>query len=354
MHRRRVVLAVLLALVLVAAAGVVVWRLLDRSSDYERAVGYLPSSTLRATYTDWAAVRSAARGDSLSAASSARQVQDFLDRAFDRDLTSTSALAESTFALSARYGFSPLDAEWEAFGQSQEGQVVVLQLPESADMEGIEKRLRTLGYDEPAAGLGEGATWQGSADLVATIDPALTPVQQNVAVLGSEHLVLLSDSAAPVSSAAAVVQGSASGLDVAALTSVAGEPVTATLWASDFACQDLAMSSADEEDQRVASSLVEKAGGVSPLSGLVMAQQPDRSITVGMRFETSDQASANLQARVDLAAGDAPGQGGTFPERFTVTSGEADGETVVLRLEPTGARFFFSDITTGPVLFATC
>ncbi len=73
-----------------------------------------------------------------------------------------------------------------------------------------------------------------------------------------------------------------------------------------------------------------------------------------MRFETSDQASANLQARVDLAAGDAPGQGGTFPERFTVTSGEADGETVVLRLEPTGARFVFSDITTGPVLFATC
>ena len=168
--------------------------------------------------------------------------------------------------------------------------------------------------------LGEGGTWEGSSDLVATIDPALTPVQQNVAVLPSEQLVLMSDSPAPVSSTASIVRGDASGLAVQALTSVAGSPVTAELWASDFACEDLAMSSADEEDQRVASSLVEKAGGVSPLSGLVIAQQPDRSITVGMLFETSDQASENLQPRVDLAAGDAPGQGGTFPDRFRVTS----------------------------------
>ena len=344
----------MLALVAVVA-GLFVWRLfLDRPSDYERAVGYLPPSTLRATYTDWAEVRSAARGDDLSAGSSAGQVQAFLRRAFDHDLTPTSALAESTFALESHYGFSPLGAEWESFGQSPEGQVVVLALDEDADMEGIEKRLRTLGYDEPADGLGEGGTWEGSSDLVATIDSALTPVQQNVAVLAQEHLVLMSDSAAPVSSTASIVRGDSSGLDVAALTSVAGSPVTAELWASDFACEDLAMSAADEEDQRVASSLVEKAGGVSPLSGLVIAQQPDRTITVGMLFETSDQASDNLQARVDLAAGEAPGQGGTFPERFTVTSGEADGETVVLRFDPTDAKFVFSDISAGPVLFATC
>jgi hypothetical protein len=334
--------------------GVVAWRLLDRPNDYERAVGYLPPSTLRATYTDWAAVRTEARGDSLSAGSPAGRVQAFLDRAFDMDLTSTSALAESTYAMATRYGFSPLDAQWESFGQSPEGQVVVLALDKDADMDAVEKRLRSLGYDEPAAGFGEGGTWEGSSDLVATIDPALTPVQQNMAVLPSEHLVLMSDSPAPVSSAAAIVRGDEAGLDVAALTSVAGSPVTAELWASDFACEDLAMSSADEEDQRVASSLVEKAGGVSPLSGLVIARQPNRSITVGMLFETSDQASDNLQPRVDLAAGDAPGQGGTFAERFRVTSGEADGETVVLTLQPTDARFVFSDITTGPVLFATC
>ena len=76
------------------------------------------------------------------------------------------------------------------------------------------------------------------------------------------------------------------------------------------------MASADEEDQRVAAQLVDRAGGVSPLTGLVIAQEEDRTITVGMLFETSSQASDNLQPRVDLAAGDAPGQGGSFADRF--------------------------------------
>ncbi|MGZ8744639.1 MAG: hypothetical protein ACXWXO_17105 [Nocardioides sp.] len=353
MSRRRVVLVTVLVLVL-AAGGLLAWRLLDRPSDYERAVGYLPSSTLRATYTDWAAVRSAADGGSLSASSAPGKVSAFLDRAFEQDLTSTSAVAESTAALAEHYGFSPLDVSWEVLGQAPDGQVVVLQLPSDADVEGIEDRLRDLGYSAPADGAGEGGTWAGTSDLVAALDPTLTPVMQNMAVLPSEKLLVMSDNAGPVSTTSAIVQGSEPGLEVGALTSVAGTPVTATLWAADFACEDLAMTSADEEDQRVAASLVEDVGGVSPLSGLVMAQQPDRSLTVGMLFESADQASDNLQARVDLAAGDAPGQGGTFGERFTITAGEADGEAVVLRVEPRGKGYVFSDISTGPVLFATC
>jgi len=355
--RRRPVraVAVVVAVAVLAVAGLVGWRLLDRPGDFERATGYLPPDTLRAGWTDWAAVRTSAHGDGLDASSPQGKVEAFLSRAFDQDLTSTSALAESTYALSRRYGVSPLDASWELLGQSREGQVVVLALPEGADAGGIEQRLRRLGYDEPADGIGSGGTWEGSADLVASIDPDLTPVQQNFAVLPDQGLVLMSDAPEPVSSTAAIIRGDADGLDVGALSSVAGAPVTATLWASDFACEDLAMASADEEDQRVASQLVEKAGGVSPLTGLVIAQEEDRSITVGMLFETSSQASDNLQPRVDLAAGDAPGQGGSFADRFRVTSGEADGRSVVLRFEPVaGADFVFSDISRGPVLFATC
>jgi hypothetical protein len=37
-----------------------------------------------------------------------------------------------------------------------------------------------------------------------------------------------------------------------------------------------------------------------------------------------------------------------------VAEGEADGDTVVLELEPRGAEYVFSDLTSGPVLFATC
>lgn len=348
MHRRGL-LVVATALLLLAAAAVTWWTL-GRGTDYERAVGWLPEDTLRVTWTDWAAVRAAARAPDPAAAAGA--VEEFLGRAYDLDLTAGSALADATAAMRAPYGFSPLDVAWEVLGQARTGQVVLLGLEESVDVAALEARLRRLGYDEPPAGPGEGGTWQGGADLVAAIDRSLTPVLHNVAVLPDERVVVMSDAPAPVSAAVAVVRGEQAGLD-APLAAVAGTPVTAWLWAGDFACEDLAMSAADVEDQRVADALVEQAGGVSPLAGLVMASQPDGSVVVGMRFESDEQASRNLQPRVDLAAGEAPGQGGTFAERFRVASGEAEGEQVVIRLEPRD-DFVLSDITAGPVLFATC
>jgi hypothetical protein len=142
---------------------------------------------------------------------------------------------------------------------------------------------------------------------------------------------------------------------VASLAKAAGDPVASTQWTSTFACEDLSMGSADDADQRVGDRLVAGAGEVSPLAGLVMAQQADRSIVFGLHFETSDQASANLQPRVDLAAGDAPGQGGSFAERFTLASGRADGQDVVLTTRPTRRNAsVLSDLSSGPVLFATC
>ncbi len=227
-------------------------------------------------------------------------------------------------------------------------------LGEEADLDEVEANLRSLGYRPPDGGAGSGGTWVGSADLAASIDPALTPVQQNFAVLPDEGLVLMSDAPEPVAETVSVIESGGGGLSTP-LASVVGDPTNAVLWASDFACADLAMSQAGPEDQRQAAALVQQAGDVSPLSGLLIAQQPDRTITVAMRFESDEQASANLQPRVDLAAGEAPGQGGSFAERFRVVSGEASGRNVVLQLRPRPDReFLFSDITSGPVLFATC
>ena len=209
---------------------------------------------------------------------------------------SASAVADSTYAMNEQYGFSPVDAAWEMYGQSREGAVVVMAMTDEVDLEGVERNLRSLGYQAPAEGAGTGGTWAGSADLVATIDPSLTPVLQNVVVLPDEHVVLLSDNTSYVSSAASVVTGSAESLEdategTAALAELAGEPVSAMLYASDFACEALSMGSADEEDRAVAEDLVNRVGGVSPLSGLVLAMQRDRGLTVGMHFESDEQAS---------------------------------------------------------------
>lgn len=347
-----------LALVAVVVAGVLAWRSLQRT-DLERATAWLPGSTLRATWTDWEQVRSLADGTSLDAASTTRQVDQFLSRAYDQDLLSTSAVSDSTYAMAERYGFSPLDASWEMYAQSREGQVVVLRLPEEADLDGVERNLRGLGYDAPPDGAGAGHVWRGSPDLVAGIDESLTPVLQNVVVLQDERLVLLSDDASYASSAADVVRGDADGLTestdgVGDLADLAGEPASAVLFASDFACEALGMAAADAEDQARADELAQQAGGVHPLAGLVLASDADHRLTVGMHFESSDQARADLQPRVDLASGEAPGQGGTFPDRFRIEAAEQQGSQVVLELVPTDGSSLVSDLAQGPLLFATC
>lgn len=360
--RRRVVIGVsaVVLLALAGIGGVAAWRFLDKAP-FEQAVAWMPPQTLRATYTDWSQVRSLT--GSVDTGSSSREVDELLDRAYEADLISTSAVTGSIHAMEEKYGFSPLGASWEMYGQSREGAVDVLKMRE-ADLAAVEDNLRRLGYEEPSGGAGSGGVWAGSVDLVAQVDSSLSPVLQNVVVLPDHDVVLMSDNAAYASMAADVVEGGGSSLwsepGVPELAGVPSEPVSAVFFASDFACEALSMASADEEDQRVADELVTEAGEIAPLTGLVMAHERDRSLVVGMQFESSDQAEENLRSRVRLASGDAVGQGGSFADRFRIASAEVDDETAVLSLEPVGSAeqkaesTLLSDLSQGPVLFATC
>jgi hypothetical protein len=342
----------------VVLAVVVVTRLAFRKSAYEQAIEWLPQSSLRVSFTDWSKVRTIAGGAALNAGSPKGQVTGFLNRAYDQDLTTASALTDSTYPLMHKFGFSPLAAQWEIYGQSRQGSVDVLQLNDSVDLARVERNLRSLGYRPPAGGPGTGGTWVGSPDLISRIDTALTPVEQNVTVLPDQHVVLMSDSSSYAETSANVVRGDAPSVadvdGVSDLAAAGEDPVNSVLWARDFACADLSMGDAAAEDQRVGEQLVRKAGGINPLTGLVMSQLPDRDLVVGMRFQSSDEASANLQPRVDLASGDAPGQGGTFRDRFSITKAQADGQDVVMTFRPRNRESLLSDISEGPVLFATC
>lgn len=364
MHNRVVVGLLALALLVALGGGVLVWRLLSASA-YESAVSAMPAATLRATYTDWSQVRSMADGAALDGESTVAEVDAFVRRAYDQDLTSTSALFDATSAMDDTYGFSVLDASWEMYGQGEGGAVVALSVPDSVDLDEVEANLRSLGYDAPADGAGSGGVWAGSADLLAQTDPSLTPVMTNVVVLHDEHLVLMSDNSAYASSSADVVRGDSANLGeetdgVDDLVDLAEEPASAVLFASDFACEALSMATTDEEEQVAADQLVDRAGGVSPLAGLVMALGRDHALTVGMYFESSDQAAENLRPRVELASGEAVGQGGSFADRFEVASGKESGNTVVLDLQPVGSKSdrrestLLSDLSSGPVVFAAC
>ncbi len=114
------------------------------------------------------------------------------------------------------------------------------------------------------------------------------------------------------------------------------------------------MSRADDEDRQLAQNLVEDAGGVNPLDGLLVAALPEDRLRVVMGFENEDQATANARARATLASGEAPGKGGTFGELFTVTSAESDGNQAILELAGKPGKYVLSALTTGPVLPETC
>ena len=252
------------------------------------------------------------------------------------------------------YGFSPATAEWEAFAQGKSGATMVLQT--EGDFDTIAENLRALGYTAPKK---DDGLWKGGADLVAGIDPTITPELQYVVLLQGEGKVVTSDNPDYVVVAAKAARGDADsvasvdGLDdvVAGL----GDPAAAMVWAGDFACEDLAMSSADQEAQDRAEQLVREAGGVDPLAGLAMGMRPDRSLEVVEGFEDSGQAKDNLRSRAELAVGEAVGRGGSFTDDFRLTSSKAVGSTVRLTLRPRSRTgFVLSALDSGPVLLATC
>ena len=114
------------------------------------------------------------------------------------------------------------------------------------------------------------------------------------------------------------------------------------------------MGSAAEEDQQVGERLVGGGRRGQPAEGLRDGAAAGPPLRLGMHFETAEQASANLQPRVDLASGEAPGQGGSFADRFRSPRARPRGRTWCSTSTPPGRRGVLSDMSTGPVLFATC
>jgi hypothetical protein len=355
--RQRVMIALVAALLLVALGGGLWWWRASSGSELARAAALAPADAERLSWTDWSGVRRELDAD-LSDSSSAAELGRFLDRGFDADLTSTSALLASAPVLQTRFGFSPATVEWELFSQSSEGAVVILRLPDSTDFAALEANLTDLGYSPPSES--EGGVW-AVGDGLAAAGPDLTPELQNVVLLADEHLVLTSDTAAYLEEAAAGVTGSGGSGDsrdleggLADVVGPTGSALSASVYGGDYACSALAMGQADETDQEQAASLVAEAGEVNPVDGFSMSVQPDRRVRVVMAFETEDQARTNADTRAALAAGPAPGQGGDFGDRFSVDSVSADGRLVTMELVPEDGAYVLSDLSTGPVLFATC
>ena len=354
MNRKRLrsigVLVVALTLVAVAAVvGVRWWRDAHRT-DLQRAMAFAPGDAQRFSWTDWAAVRDEL-GIDLDADSPQGEVVDFLAEGYDADLTSASALPESAQIMHVRFGFSPASIDWELFSQSETGAVVMMHLPDSTDWAGLADQLRSLGYTEPND---EGGVWMGGSEVLGRIG-SITPELGYVALDEEDSLVFTSDTVGYLEDALddAIGDGeSTTGLEE--VVDASGEPLSASIYTGDHACAALSMGQADADDQAVADRLVEEAGDLNPYTAFALSVQPGLDLRLALSFENDERARTNADTRAVLAAGPAPGQGGDFSDRFALGPVEADGRVMTMELETVEATYVLSDLSTGPLLFATC
>ncbi len=345
--RAGVAIAAVLAL---AVTGLVAWRQLSPTTPLARAMSLVPADTTRFSWTDWEGVRRELGAD-VDAESSAEDVDAFLAEAFDADLSSMSALGTSAGAMQAELGLSPATITWELFAQSGTGAVEVMGV-DGVDLGAVAGRLAERGWTEPDE---ESGVWVGGPDVLAGLGAGLTPELQHIVLLADEGLVLASDQAPYLEEVLEAVHGDADGVD--ALVDVAtrlGEPLAAAAYDGSYACEHLAMAQADGDARAEADQLVAAAGGVHPLTGFAMGVLPGGDVRAVLQVEDADDAPDEAESRARLASGPAPGQGGEFGDRFSVAAAGAEGREVVLDLRPEEGGYVLSDLTSGPVLFATC
>ncbi|MBA2954594.1 hypothetical protein GON03_09680 [Nocardioides sp. MAH-18] len=330
-----------LALAGACLVGVRWWQSRDRTT-FAEATSYAPADAARLTWTDWAAVRDAVGTDDLDT---------LLDDAFERDLSSGSALVQSAPVLERAFGFSPASIAWELLSQSSDGAVVIVRLGGGSDLDGVADHLADAGFTEPEE---DDGVWQGGPDLLAGIGSDLTPELGYVALVPDHDLVLTSDQPDYLQQVVDDLGDDSLPAPMRDVVAASGSPQSAVVYDGDYTCSELAMSHADAEEQATAERLISEAGGVDPLTAYAMSVQPDREVRVAMAFSSAEQARANADSRAVLAAGPAPGQGGDFSDRFTVESATAEGDVATLDLAPAEGAYVLSDLSSGPVLFATC
>lgn len=351
MPRRALVVVVVVAVAVVVAGGLAAWRLLAPTSPLEQALSLAPADTRRASWTDWEGVRRELDAD-LDADSPAEAVEAFMDEAFSEDLSAMSALGTSAAVMHTELGISPATIAWELLAQAPDGAVEMMGVDDGTDLDDLADRLTALGWTAPDEADG---VWIGGPDVLSGVGPGLTPELQHFVLLEDRGVVLASDQAGYLEQVREVVDGgAASAEDLGDLVGDLESPLAAAVYDGAYACERLAMSQADDDAQAEAAQLVESAGGIHPLTGFAMGALASGDLRAVMEVEDSDDAPSDAEARSRLASGPAPGQGGDFGDRFAVEGAGSEGRTITLDLRPVDGSYVLSDLTSGPVLFATC
>jgi hypothetical protein len=355
MRTRRLSVIALATLLVVVGAGVALSQVERATPTVPTALASMPAETLTASVTDWAQVRDRLGGRGGPAA--------VLDRAYDRDASAVSVLGDMTAVMERSYGWSVLDARWEALAQSRRGAALVVQLPPDFAMGMVRERLGELGYLEPFESDG---VWRGGGDLVAGIDSSLTPLLGHAVVLDDFGRVVFSDNAGYAARTAQVIEGARPSLaqeeSVAAVAEELEGAVAGVVHVGERGCAVMGFRNATSADRAAAQRRVSAVGGLGRYSAVGMALMPGPTgglhrapLAVAMHFDDGSDATDEAERRAALTVGEAPLQGGSYQSRFTLAAAQQRGGDVLLRLGPREADAqLLSDLNSGGLLFASC
>jgi hypothetical protein len=339
-----VVAVVVVALVVVVGARA--WRSAHRT-ELQRALALAPKDAARYSWTDWAGVRTALGVSGTGTGADGK----LLDQGYDADLTSGSSITTSVDTLRSAFGFTPATLSWELLTQSTTGAALLMRVGDDVSFGAIRAHLGSGGFTGPdKSGVWDGTAVSGTADV---------PILQYALLDEDDHLVITSDNAAFLADVADHLGEGSVPKPLSQVADEVDEPLSAEIYDGDYTCSHLAMANAGDTDEAQGEELIAQAGKVNPVLGFAMAREPGDGgkpgdVRVALAFADHDQAVTNATSRAKLAAGEAPGQGGSFSDRFRLGQVAAHGSVVRMDLRPIDDSPVLSDLSTGPLLFATC
>ena len=284
------------------------------------AIASAPSGAARYSWTDWSAIRTSLGSPPAATLES---------RAYDADLLETTALRGASADL-ATLGLTLDDIDSEMFVQADAGDADILRLTRTVDP----------------------STWKGwtkSGSHWTSPLSVTNEVLANVQLADGGRTLIAANLTGYLATAVQALGQSNPVPDT-----VAGSPLSAFTYSGDYVCSALAMSHASSADQSSAQDLIARAGEVDPIASFSLARWSPSRVTVTLGFGSHDVAVANANSRSSLAVGAAPGLVGTFASRFTLGQVSATGAVVSMNLSPVDGAPLMGELSSGPVLFATC
>lgn len=309
----------------------------DSRSSLASALDALPASANVAGVTNWSAIR-----DNLNA-----------DDAALRDLTTRSVLAGSIDGMRDVFGWSALDLDWEAYGQTSTRGVLAARLSDSMSTDQVTRGLRAVGYRP------RGEVWTLDDQGQAKLGPELAAVLGTVAVVPREKLLVAAAEQGEVRRALATIRhGARSLLDRRPVADLAAElngADSVLIQAGRTACRASALP-ADTDVVAQAAAAIRRSGHLATPSFAGRGLSDDgrrQQLSFVAAFDSPATAAQQVRVREALASGPFIGRSGQIEDSLEITSATAHGAVSVLRfdVDPDRGAYMSGE---GPLLFAGC